>query len=51
MALYEQASIKSYTSLAVLNSGQAVIFTLALTICMVMAANDVLAGRRPSATS
>ena len=44
MALYERASIKTYTSLAVLNSGQAVIFTIALTICLVMAANDVLAG-------
>jgi ATP-binding cassette subfamily B protein len=44
MALYEKASIKTYTSLAVLNSGQAVIFTVALTICLVMAANDVLAG-------
>jgi ABC-type transport system involved in Fe-S cluster assembly fused permease/ATPase subunit len=45
MALYEKASIKTYTSLAVLNSGQAVIFTIALTACLVMAANDVVAGR------
>jgi len=44
MAQYEKASIKTYTTLAVLNSGQAVIFTIALTICLVMAANDVLAG-------
>jgi ABC-type transport system involved in Fe-S cluster assembly fused permease/ATPase subunit len=44
VALYEQASIKSYSSLAVLNSGQAVIFTLALTLCMVMAVNDIAAG-------
>ncbi|MBR2534776.1 MAG: ABC transporter ATP-binding protein/permease [Hyphomicrobium sp.] len=44
MALYEKASIKTYTSLAVLNSGQAVIFTIALTICLVMAAQDVMAG-------
>lgn len=44
MALYEKASIKTYTSLAVLNSGQAIIFTIALTVCLVMAANDVLAG-------
>ncbi|HVZ05446.1 ABC transporter ATP-binding protein/permease [Hyphomicrobium sp.] len=42
MALYEKASIKTFTSLAVLNSGQAIIFTIALTICLVMAANDVL---------
>jgi ATP-binding cassette, subfamily B, heavy metal transporter len=46
MALYEKASIKTYTSLAVLNSGQAVIFTVALTICLIMAANDVLTGDR-----
>ena len=44
MASYEKASIKTYTSLAVLNSGQAVIFTIALTICLVMAAQDVMSG-------
>ena len=44
MALYESASIKTYTSLAVLNTGQAVIFTIALTICLVMAARDVIDG-------
>jgi len=46
MAAYEQASIKSYTSLAVLNAGQAVIFTLALTACMVMAVLDVAGGTK-----
>jgi ABC-type transport system involved in Fe-S cluster assembly fused permease/ATPase subunit len=46
VALYEQASIKSYSSLAVLNSGQAVIFTLALTLCMLMAVNDIAAGAK-----
>ncbi len=45
MATYEKASTKSYTSLAVLNSGQAVIFTLGLTACMAMSAMDVAAGR------
>jgi ATP-binding cassette subfamily B protein len=45
MAAYERASIKSYTSLAVLNAGQAAIFTAALTLCMVMAGLDVVAGR------
>jgi len=45
MAAYERASIKTYTSLAVLNAGQAVIFTAALTLCMVMAGLDVAAGR------
>ena len=44
MAAYEKASIKTYTSLAILNSGQAVIFTLALTLCMVISARDVIAG-------
>ena len=44
MALYETASVKTYTSLAILNSGQAVIFTIALTLCMVLAARDVIAG-------
>ena len=44
MAQFERASIKTYTSLAVLNTGQAVVFTLALTACMVMAALDVVRG-------
>ncbi|CUA87794.1 ABC-type transport system involved in Fe-S cluster assembly, permease and ATPase components [Chelatococcus sambhunathii] len=42
---YERASIETYTSLAVLNAGQAVIFTLGLTAAMVMAVFDVRAGR------
>ena len=42
---FEAASIKTYTSLAILNSGQAVIFTIALATCMVMSAIDVMAGR------
>ena len=45
MALYESATVKTYTSLAVLNTGQAVIFTIALTICLAMSAIDVAAGR------
>ena len=45
MAAYERASVKAYTSLAVLNAGQAAIFTAALTLCMVMAGLDVVAGR------
>ena len=45
MAQFEAASIKTYTSLAVLNSGQAVIFTIALASCMVMSALDVMDGR------
>jgi ATP-binding cassette subfamily B protein len=46
MAVYEEASVKSYTSLAVLNAGQAVIFTVALTVCMVMAGLDIAAGSK-----
>jgi ATP-binding cassette, subfamily B, heavy metal transporter len=44
MARYERASTKSYVSLAVLNSGQAIIFTLGLTIAMALCAYGVLAG-------
>jgi ATP-binding cassette, subfamily B, heavy metal transporter len=44
MEKYEGASTKAYTSLAVLNSGQAVIFTIGLTICMVMCAIDIMRG-------
>jgi ATP-binding cassette subfamily B protein len=33
---YEDASVRAYTSLAILNSGQAVIFTIGLTFAMVM---------------
>jgi ATP-binding cassette, subfamily B, heavy metal transporter len=45
LVVYERASIRTYISLAVLNSGQAVIFTIALTICMVMSALDVAADK------
>jgi ATP-binding cassette subfamily B protein len=38
MARYEDASVKAYTSLAVLNAGQAAIFTVGLTIAMGMCA-------------
>jgi ATP-binding cassette subfamily B protein len=44
LATYERASVKTYISLALLNTGQAAIFTLALTLCMVMSARDVIAG-------
>src|SRR6476646_4647313 len=36
MARYEDASVKSYTSLAVLNAGQATIFTIGLAAVMIM---------------
>jgi ATP-binding cassette, subfamily B, heavy metal transporter len=45
MATYERASTRSYTSLAVLNAGQAIIFTIGLTVCMAMSVQDVMAGR------
>ncbi len=45
MDRYEQAAIRTWTSLAVLNSGQAVLFSIGLAIVMVLAAVDVSAGR------
>ena len=44
MALYERNSIKSYTSLAWLNFGQAAIFAAGLTLSMVMAVRGFQAG-------
>lgn len=44
MERYEQASVRTYTSLAILNSGQAIIFTIALTICMGLSALAVTRG-------
>src|ERR1700720_1396457 len=45
MERYERNSVKTYTSLAVLNTGQAVIFTAGLTATMVMCAIGVRSGR------
>ncbi len=45
MARYEQASTQTYTSLAVLNAGQAVIFSIGMTVIMVMTVMDIIAGR------
>src|SRR5262252_3729319 len=44
MARYEDASVSAYTSLAVLNAGQAAIFTLGLVATMVMCVYGVKAG-------
>src|SRR5437868_9234525 len=44
MARYEQASVKAYVSLAVLNAGQATIFTIGLATVMVMCAYGIKAG-------
>src|SRR5690349_12268947 len=45
MERYEKASTQTYTSLAVLNAGQAVIFSVGMAIVMVLAARDIMAGR------
>ncbi len=44
MARYERAAIRSYTSLGVLNTGQSLVFTVGLVICMLLAARDVTRG-------
>jgi ABC-type transport system involved in Fe-S cluster assembly fused permease/ATPase subunit len=44
MARYEKAAIRTYTSLGVLNTGQAVIFTVGTVTCMLLAARDVASG-------
>jgi len=44
MERYEKASVQTYTSLAVLNAGQAAIFTAGLGAAMVMCARGVQAG-------
>jgi ATP-binding cassette subfamily B protein len=46
MARYEEASVRSYTSLAVLNAGQAVIFTIGLGAVMVMCAFEIQSGTK-----
>ena len=46
MERYERASVKTYTSLAVLNIGQNVIFTLGLTATMLMCAIGVRNGTK-----
>src|SRR2546430_3546311 len=44
MERYEQASVKTYTSLALLNTGQAVIFTAGLTATMLMCVSGIRDG-------
>jgi ATP-binding cassette subfamily B protein len=46
MARYEDASVMAYTSLAVLNAGQAVIFTFGLAATMVLCAFEIKAGTK-----
>jgi ATP-binding cassette subfamily B protein len=45
MQLYEQAAVRTWKSLAVLNAGQAIIFTIGLTIIMVLSALAISQGR------
>jgi ATP-binding cassette, subfamily B, heavy metal transporter len=45
MARYEDASVKAYVSLAVLNAGQATIFTIGLAAVMVLCAFGIKEGR------
>ena len=44
MERYETASVEAYVSLAVLNAGQATIFTIGLAVCMVMCAFGIKNG-------
>jgi ATP-binding cassette, subfamily B, heavy metal transporter len=44
MARYEDASVRSYVSLVVLNAGQAVVFTLGLAAAMVLCAHGIERG-------
>ncbi len=46
MARYEKASTSAYTSLAVLNAGQATIFTFGLAAAMVLCATEISAGTK-----
>ncbi|MEZ5842005.1 MAG: ABC transporter ATP-binding protein/permease [Hyphomicrobiales bacterium] len=46
MERYEAAATKTWTSLAWLNLGQTVIFTIGMTACMVFSARSVLAGEQ-----
>ena len=45
MEKFERASVKAYTSLAFLNAGQAFIFTVGLTLCMVLVVEGIREGR------
>ena len=44
MQRYESAAVKTWTSLAYLNIGQAAVFSVGMIVCMVFSANAVLAG-------
>ncbi len=44
MARYEEASVRAYTSLAVLNAGQAIVFSVGLSAAMVLCVYGIEAG-------
>jgi len=44
IARYELSAIRSYYSLGILNSGQAFVFTIGMTVAMLMAARGVVSG-------
>jgi ATP-binding cassette subfamily B protein len=46
MARYERMSVRTYVSLAVLNAGQAFIFTLGLTAVLLMCVVEIRSGRK-----
>lgn len=46
MANYERAAVKTWTSLAWLNMGQTVIFTIGMVVCMALSARAVAAGEQ-----
>ncbi len=46
MARYEDASVRAYTSLAVLNAGQAVVFSIGLAAAMILCAFGIEAGSK-----
>ncbi len=45
MERYERLSVRTYTSLAVLNAGQAIIFTIGLVVVIVMCVQGIRSGR------
>jgi ABC-type transport system involved in Fe-S cluster assembly fused permease/ATPase subunit len=45
MERYERLSVRTYTSLAVLNAGQAIIFTIGLVVVIVMCVEGIRGGR------
>jgi ATP-binding cassette, subfamily B, heavy metal transporter len=46
MARYERMSVRTYVSLAVLNAGQAVIFTIGLVVVLIMCVAEIRSGKK-----